>query len=182
MQNLFCQKRLTWALRIFLDSILIISFASFDNSFFKLTVIYSVGDAGKFNPITTIVLLILQYLNFQAFNLFLRVTTHSHSDNFLDENSVQFNICSNDDSPKGNSQSNNDRSDKIVLKHKTFKENLFKVYNDHTADEKTSNEYSDDELINFNLVGTATNASNPSSINKNNSNACDITNAYEEKQ
>ena len=58
---------------------------------------------------------------------------------------------------------------------------MFKVYNDHTADEKTSNEYSDDELINLNLVSTATNASNLSSINKNNSNACDITNVYEEK-
>ena len=67
------------------------------------------------------------------------------------------------------------------MKHKTFKENLFKVCNDHTADEKTSNEYSDDELINFNLVTTATNASNLSCINKNNSNDCDITKAYEEK-
>ena len=61
-------------------------------------------------------------------NLAIKTT----NDNFLDENSVQFNICSKDDSPKGNSQGNNDRSDKIVLKHKTFKENLFKVYNDHT--------------------------------------------------
>ena len=58
---------------------------------------------------------------------------------------------------------------------------MFKVSNDHTADEKTSNEYSDDELINLNLVSTATNASNLSSTNKNNSNACDITNVYEEK-
>ena len=81
------------------------------------------------------------------------------NDNFLDENSVQFNICSKDDSPKGNSQANNNRSDKIVSKHKTFKKNLFKVYNDHTADEKTSNEYSHDELINFHFVSTATNAS-----------------------
>ena len=72
------------------------------------------------------------------------LTYKTTNDNFLDENSVQFNICSKDDSPKGNSQGNNDRSDKIVLKHKTFKENLFKVCNDHTADEKTSNEYSDD--------------------------------------
>ena len=80
--------------------------------------------------------------------------------------------------PKKPSQGNNDRSDKIVLKHKTFKENLFKVCNDHTADEKTSNECSDDELINFNLVNTATDASNLSSINKNNSNDCDITKAY----
>ena len=58
---------------------------------------------------------------------------------------------------------------------------MFKVYNDHTVDEKKSNEYSDDEVINLNLVSTSTNASNLSSINKNNSNACDITNAYEEK-
>ena len=56
-----------------------------------------------------------------------------------------------------------------------------KVDNDHTADEKTSNQYNDNELINFNLVNTATNAWNLSSINKNNSNACDITNANEEK-
>ena len=110
-------------------------------------------------------------------NLAYKIT----NDNFLDENSVQFNICSKSDSPKGNSQGNNDRSDKIVLKRKTFKENLTKVYNDHTADEKTSNEYSGYELINFNLVRTATNTSNLSSINKNNSSVCDITNAYEEK-
>ena len=58
---------------------------------------------------------------------------------------------------------------------------MFKVYNDHTVDEKKSNEYSDDEVINLNLVSTSTNASNLSSINKNNSTACDITNAYEEK-
>ena len=58
---------------------------------------------------------------------------------------------------------------------------MFKVYNDHTVDEKKSNEYSDDEVINLNLVSTSTNASNLSSINKNNSNACDITNAYEGK-
>ena len=58
---------------------------------------------------------------------------------------------------------------------------MFKVYSDHTKEEKTSNEYSDDELINFNLVSTATNASNLSSINKNNSNDCDITKAYEGK-
>ena len=103
------------------------------------------------------------------------------SDNLLDKNSVQFDICSKDDSPKRNSQGNNDRSDKIVLKHKTFKENLFKVYNDHTADEKTSNVCSDDELINFNLVNTATNVSNVPSINKNNSNDCGITKSYEEK-
>ena len=58
---------------------------------------------------------------------------------------------------------------------------MSKVYNDHEAEEKTSNKYSDHELINFSLVSTATNASNLSSINKNNSNACDITNANEEK-
>ena len=58
---------------------------------------------------------------------------------------------------------------------------MSKVYNDHTADEKTSIVYSDEELINFNLVSTATNASNLSSINKNNSNVCYITNAYKEK-
>ena len=100
-------------------------------------------------------------------------------DNFIDENFVQFNIRSKNDSHKGNSQGNNDRSDKIDLKYKTSKEN--KVHNDHTADEKTSHEYSDDELINFSLVSTATNASNLSSINKNISNACDSINAYEER-
>ena len=55
---------------------------------------------------------------------------------------------------------------------------MFRVCNDQTAGEKTSNECSDDELINFNLVNTATDASNLSSINKNNSNDCDITKAY----
>ena len=50
-------------------------FASFDNYFFKLIVIYSVRDARKFNAIMTIVLLILRYLNFQFFNLFLQVDT-----------------------------------------------------------------------------------------------------------
>ena len=111
-----------------------------------------------------------QYLAYKTIN-----------DNFLNENSVQFNICSKNDSPKGNSQGNNNRSDKIVSKHKTFKENLFKVYNNHTADEERSNEYSHDELINFHLVSTATNASNLSSINKNNSHERDISNTYEEK-
>ena len=82
----------------------------------------------------------------------------STDNNFLDVNSAQFNICSNDDSPKRNSQSKK------------------------TADEKTSNEYSDDELINFNLVSTATNAANLSSINKNNSNASDITMLMKKKQ
>ena len=65
------------------------------------------------------------------------LTYKTTNNNFLDETSVQLNICSKDDSPKGNSQDNNDRSDKIVLKQKTFKENLFKVYNDHTEDEET---------------------------------------------
>ena len=54
------------------------------------------------------------------------------NDNFLNGNSVQFNTFSKDDRPKGYSQGNNDRSDKTALKHKTFKENLFKVYNDQT--------------------------------------------------
>ena len=58
------------------------------------------------------------------------------SDNFLDKNSVQFDICSKDESLKRNSQGNNDRSGKIFLKHRTFKENLFKVCNDHTATRK----------------------------------------------
>ena len=109
------------------------------------------------------------------------LTYKTTSDNFVDENSVQFNICLKNDSPKGNWQGSNDRSNKIVLKYKTSKGNLFKVYNNHTADKKTSDEYSDDELINFNLFSTATNASNLSSIKKNNSSVSDITNAYEEK-
>ena len=67
------------------------------------------------------------------------------NDNFLDESFAQFNIRSKNDSPKGNSESNNDRSDKIDLIHKASTENLPKVYNDHTADEKTFNEYSDDD-------------------------------------
>ena len=58
---------------------------------------------------------------------------------------------------------------------------MSRVYNDHTGDEKTCNGYSDDEHINFNLVRTATNISNLSSLNKNNSNACDITIASGEK-
>ena len=48
------------------------------------------------------------------------------NDNFLDENFVQFKIHSKNDSPKGNSQGNNDRSDKTDLQHKTSKENLSK--------------------------------------------------------
>ena len=59
---------------------------------------------------------------------------------------------------------------------------MSKVYNDNKADKKTSNEYSDDELINFNIISTATNVSNLSSINKNNSNAYVITNANEENK
>ena len=59
---------------------------------------------------------------------------------------------------------------------------MSKVYNDNKADKKTSNEYSDDELINFNIISTATNVSNLSSINKNNSNTYVITNANEEKK
>ena len=96
---------------------------------------------------------------------------------------VEFKIRSRYNSPKGSSEDNNllscelpfnDRSNKIDLTHETSKENLSKVYNDNTVDEKTSNNYSDDELIDFNLVSTATNVSNLSSINKNNSNAYDI--------
>ena len=59
---------------------------------------------------------------------------------------------------------------------------MSKVYNDNKADEKTSNKYSDDELINFDIISTATNVSNLSSINKNNSNAYVITNANEDKK
>ena len=58
---------------------------------------------------------------------------------------------------------------------------MSKVYNDYTADKKISNKYNNDELINFNLVSTATNVSNPCSINKNSSDAYDITYANEEK-
>ena len=58
---------------------------------------------------------------------------------------------------------------------------MSKVYNDYTADKKISNKYNNDELINFNLVSTATNVSNPCSINKNSSDACYITYANEEK-
>ena len=101
------------------------------------------------------------------------------SDNFLDENSVQFNICSKDDSPKGNSQGNNDRSDNIVLKHKTFKENLFKVYNDYAADEKTSNVMMNLSISILSVLLLTPRICLP--LNKNNSNDCDITNAYEEK-
>ena len=58
---------------------------------------------------------------------------------------------------------------------------MSKVYNDYTADKKISNKYNNDELINFNLVSTATNVSNPCSINKNSSDASYITYASEEK-
>ena len=53
-----------------------------------------------------------------------------------------------------------DRLHKIGLTQKASKENLSNVYNDYTTDEKTSNEYSDHELINFNHVSTATNPAN----------------------
>ena len=122
-------------------------------------------------------LLLSKSLKHNEQNLAYKIASY----NFLDENFFKFNIRSKNDSPKGNSKANNDRSDKIDLKHKTSQENLSKVYNDHTADEKQSNEYSDDKLINFNLVSTATSASNLSSISKNNSNNCDITNPCEEK-
>ena len=110
-------------------------------------------------------------------NLSYKIT----SDNFIDKKFVQFKTRSKTDSPKGSSRVNDDRSDKINLTHKISKENLFKVNNDNTVDQKTSNEYSDDELIDFNLVSTATNVSNLPSLSKNNSNAYDITNANEEK-
>ena len=106
------------------------------------------------------------------------LTYKTNNDNFLDENFIQFKIRSKNDSLKGSLQGNNNRSD---WTHKTSTENLPKVYNDYTADEKTFNEYSNDELLNFNFVSTATNVSNLSSINKNNSNAGDIANANEEK-
>ena len=52
-------------------------FSDFSNCFFKFIIIYSVGNAGKFNLITTIALLILKNLTFHTFDLFLQVTTHS---------------------------------------------------------------------------------------------------------
>ena len=58
---------------------------------------------------------------------------------------------------------------------------MFKVETDNTVDQKTSNEFNDDNFIDFNLVSTATNVSNLSSLKNNNSNACDITNVNEEK-
>ena len=64
------------------------------------------------------------------------LTYETINDNSLDENFVQFNIRSKNDLPKGNSEGNNDRPDKIDLKRKTSKKNFSKVYNDHTADEK----------------------------------------------
>ena len=51
----------------------------------------------------------------------------TNNDKFLDEIFVQFNIRSKIDSPKGNSQGHNNRSDKIDLKYKTSKENLSNV-------------------------------------------------------
>ena len=56
-----------------------------------------------------------------------------------------------------------------------------KVHNDNTVDEKTSNEYTDDEFIDFHLVSTANYLSNLSSIHKNNINIYDITKTIEEK-
>ena len=58
---------------------------------------------------------------------------------------------------------------------------MFKVETDNTVDQKTSNEFNDDNFIDFNLVSTATNVSNLSTLKNNNSNACDITNVNEEK-
>ena len=58
---------------------------------------------------------------------------------------------------------------------------MFKVETDNTVDQKTSNEFNDDNFIDFNLVSAATNVSNLSSLKNNNSNACDITNVNEEK-
>ena len=58
---------------------------------------------------------------------------------------------------------------------------MFKVETDNTVDQKTSNEFNDDNFIDFNLISTATNVSNLSSLKNNNSNACDITNVNEEK-
>ena len=103
-------------------------------------------------------------------------------DNFLDENFVQLNIRSKNEIPIESSQGNDVRSDKIGLTHKISKENLSKVHNDYTADEKISNEYNDAELINFNLVSAATNVSNLFCINKNSSGACDITYAKKGKR
>ena len=94
---------------------------------------------------------------------------------------LQFKTSSEKDRAKGSSRDSDDRSDKIDLIHKTSKENLFKVETDNTVDQKTSNEFSDDNFIDFNLVSTATNVSNLSSLKNNNSNACDITNVNEEK-
>ena len=59
---------------------------------------------------------------------------------------------------------------------------MSKVHNDYIADEKIFNEYNDAELINFNLVSTATNVSNLFCINKNSSGACDITYAKKGKR
>ena len=80
------------------------------------------------------------------------------------------------DSPEGSSQGSNDRSDKTDLTHEAVKENLSKVDNDNTVDYKTSTEYSDDELIDFDLVGTVSKVSSLSSINDV------ITNANEVKR
>ena len=58
---------------------------------------------------------------------------------------------------------------------------MSKVDNDNTLHEKTSKACSDDELIDFNLVSTASNVSNLFLINKNNSNTYEITNVNEEE-
>ena len=48
--------------------------------FSKLSSFIVSGMPKKFNAIMTIVLLVLQYLDFQAFNLFLHTTTHKFLD------------------------------------------------------------------------------------------------------
>ena len=112
---------------------------------------------------------------------FLRDRNHRGITNKISLIKLQFKTRSEKDRAKGSSRDNDDRSDKIDLIHKTSKENLFKVETDNTVDQKTSNEFNDDNFIDFNLVSTATNVSNLSSLKNNNSNACDITNVNEEK-
>lgn len=112
---------------------------------------------------------------------FLRDRNHRGITNKICLIKLQFKTRSEKDRAKGSSRDNDDRSDKIDLIHKTSKENLFKVETDNTVDQKTSNEFSDDNFIDFNLVSTVTNVSNLSSLKNNNSNACDITNVNEEK-
>ena len=69
--------RLIGSLYVHFTYININIFANFDDCTFKLIVIYSVGVSGKFSAIMMTVVLILQYLDFQAFNIFLQVATHS---------------------------------------------------------------------------------------------------------